>query len=368
MGQLVVQAEVAPMFASLTLFSPDFYTGIAFASLLLCAGMSLGLWLGRKNDAPQADGDASRQALQVVSGLTGWTETFASDVAQYRETIALFARRLAEFEQRPDHQTASMLMGRVAEANECLQRRIEAAEEALQKQASDISSYLQEARTDALTGLPNRRSFDDEFQRRLAQWRRKRVPFSLMLLDVDRFKLLNDTHGHPAGDAVLSEVGRLLRENLEEGEAAARFGGEEFAVLLPCDDEQALANAYARFSQAISSCEIPFEQQTLRVTISAGAAVAEESELGPHLVKRADEALYAAKRGGRNRGYWHDGEQHVPLGGSMLDGLVASLVEAADQVTPGAVQREVTTSAEFREVCSDLRRKLQELTLGPRQA
>lgn len=353
------------MTTSLELLSPEFFTGIAFAALLLCAGLAVGLWLGRQGELHRREGDLSRQALEVVSGLSGWTESFADDVAHYRETIAMFARRLAEFDERPDPPAAHLLLSRVTEANECLQRRIEAAEQALQKQAGDISSYLQEARTDALTGLPNRRSFDDEFQRRLAQWRRKRTPFSLMLLDVDRFKQLNDTHGHPAGDAVLSEVGRLLREHLEEGEMAARFGGEEFAVLLACDDELALAEAYQRFSRAIAACDVPFEQQALKVTVSSGAAIAEEGELGPHLVKRADEALYAAKRSGRNCGYWHDGKRHAPLLGVVCAEELLTPSSAGDlQPTPGSLAREAAASAEFRVVCSDLRRKLLELTGG----
>ena len=354
------------MATPLELVSPAFLSGIAFAALLLCAGLSIGLWLGRQGELQRRDTEMSRQAMHVVSGLSGWTENMAGDVAQYRETIEMFARRLADFEDRPDPPTAQMLMGRVAEANESLQRRIEAAEQALQKQAGDITSYLQEARTDALTGLPNRRSFDDEFQRRLAQWRRKRTPFSLMLLDVDRFKKLNDTHGHPAGDAVLSEVGRLLREHLAEGEMAARFGGEEFAVLLGCDDEASLAEACERFSSAIRDCVIPFEDKPLRVTVSSGAAIADTGELGPHLVKRADEALYEAKRGGRNRGYWHDGERLAPLLGCFADGN--SSIAADLQPRPASLDRESVTSVEFREVCSDLRRKLQELTHGGRNA
>jgi len=354
------------MASHLELVSPAFLSGIAFAALLMCAGLAIGLWLGRQGELQRRDSEMSRHAVNVVSGLSGWTETMAGDVAQYRETIELFARRLADFENRPDAPTAQMLMGRVAEANESLQRRIEAAEQALQKQAGDISSYLQEARTDALTGLPNRRSFDDEFQRRLALWRRKRTPFSLMLLDVDRFKQLNDTHGHPAGDAVLSEVGRLIREHLIEGESAARFGGEEFAVLLGCSDEEGLAEACERFRRAIGGCAIPFEQKTLQVTVSSGAAISETGELGPHLVKRADEALYEAKRSGRNRGYWHDGERMMPL--------VADTAQQAPKISqdlqprPASLARESAASHEFREVCSDLRRKLQELTLGNRDA
>jgi diguanylate cyclase len=361
------------MLATLEL-SPGFFSGIAFAALLLCAGLAIGLWVASSWEAKRKDRERSEQAMRVVSQLSGWTANFASDMASYRETIDLFARRLAEIEERPDPAVASSLMGRVNEANDCLQRRIEAAEEALRRQATDISTYLQEARTDALTGLPNRRSFDDEFQRRVAQWRRKRVPFSLMLLDVDRFKQLNDTHGHPAGDAVLSEVGRLLREHTEEGELAARFGGEEFVVLLPCDDEASLADACERFSQAISACDVPFEGRMLKVTVSSGAAVAGEAELGPHLIKRADEALYAAKRGGRNCGYWHNGTAIVPLTGRGVEAAIASASCASPSDNsesppmPASRAREAASSSEFREVCSDLRRRLEQLTSEHRRA
>jgi diguanylate cyclase len=351
------------MFTAPDLLSPAFFSGIAFAALLLCAGLAIGIWLGRQESTKRREAEVSRQALQVVAGLSGWTASFASDVAHYRETIDLFSRRLTEFEKQPNPPAATMLMGHVNDANECLQRRIEAAEQTLQKQASDINSYLQEARTDALTGLPNRRSFDDEFQKRLAQWRRKRTPFSLLLLDVDRFKQLNDTYGHPAGDAVLSEVGRLLREHLEEGEMAARFGGEEFALLLPYDEEGSLAEVCCRLRNAITSCQVPFDDCELTVTISGGAAIAGDGELGPHLVKRADEALYAAKHKGRDCGYWHDGQGCVPLLG-LEQSAVESGTEDACHLVLGVPAREAGVSAEFREVCTDLRRRLQELTFG----
>lgn len=353
------------MATQLEFVSPAFISGIAFAAILMCAGLSIGLWLGRQGELQRSESAISRRAVKVVSGLSGWTETMAGDVAQYRETLELLARRLADFENRPDAATAQMLMSRVAEANESLQRRIEAAEQALQKQAGEISSYLQEARTDALTSLPNRRSFDDEFQRRIAQWRRKRTPFSLLLLDVDRFKQLNDNHGHPAGDAVLSEVGRLIREHLLDGEMAARFGGEEFAVLLPCNHEEGLAEACERFRSTIAGCEIPFENKTLQVTVSCGGAIAQTGELGPHLVKRADEALYEAKRNGRNCAYWHNGDELVPL--TDEDASSRSATMALDlQPRPASLERESAASQEFRAVCSDLRRKLQEFTVAER--
>ena len=116
-----------------------------------------------------------------------------------------------------------------------LQNRLAQAEKQIAAQAADLRSYETEARTDSLTGLANRRAFDDEMQRRFAEWQRRRTPFSLMILDIDHFKQFNDSHGHPAGDEVLRNVGKVLVKTARQMDLPCRYGGEEFAVILPVD-------------------------------------------------------------------------------------------------------------------------------------
>ena len=157
------------------------------------------------------------------------------------------------------------------------------------------------ATTDALTGLPNRRQLMTHIETEVRRADRSGRPLSLALLDVDRFKAINDAHGHPAGDAVLQTIADELRRVTRGGDVLGRFGGEEFAVLMP---ETGLAKARLageRLRAAVARRDIDFPDGTSgRVTISVGVALLAGSEGCNHLISRADAALYEAKAEGRN--------------------------------------------------------------------
>jgi diguanylate cyclase (GGDEF)-like protein len=159
------------------------------------------------------------------------------------------------------------------------------------------------ARTDALTGLPNRRALEDELQRSAARSARDNTWLSLLVLDVDHFKSFNDTHGHAAGDAVLATVGRVLVEQCRKGDMPARYGGEEFTVILPNTNPLGANVVAERIRRAFESSATHFEGKTLKITMSLGVASAQGIAATPVsvLAGRADEALYQAKRSGRNR-------------------------------------------------------------------
>ncbi|MCX7700674.1 MAG: diguanylate cyclase [Gemmataceae bacterium] len=162
------------------------------------------------------------------------------------------------------------------------------------------------ATTDPLTGLNNRLVFqhrlEDEFQRTC----RYGVPLSLALLDVDRFKSFNDTYGHPAGDAVLVEVGRLLRQTARITDLVARFGGEEFAILLPNTPIEGAIQLGERFRRVIETATWRHRPVTISVGLAAATPEMKESEA---LVSAADAALYRAKQLGRNRVDWAGGDE-----------------------------------------------------------
>ena len=165
-----------------------------------------------------------------------------------------------------------------------------------------IKSEQQRALLDGLTGLYNRRAFDDQLARALAQEDRIQGRLAVLLFDIDHFKKLNDTYGHPAGDAALKSVARVLRRVLRRGDVAARYGGEEFVVILPDSDEAGGLRLAERARAALQDSPLVFEGATIRFTASFGLALWPADGREPEtLLAASDRALYAAKQGGRNR-------------------------------------------------------------------
>lgn len=154
------------------------------------------------------------------------------------------------------------------------------------------------ATTDALTGLANRRVFDENLAREVARSRRTGSPVALVFVDVDHFKAVNDCHGHGMGDEVLRHVGRALAATARAADVAARFGGEEFVLLLPGADAAAARHAAERVRAAIAAAD----RSPVPVTASAGVAVGSGECLdADRLLRAADTALYRSKRAGRDR-------------------------------------------------------------------
>jgi diguanylate cyclase (GGDEF)-like protein len=156
------------------------------------------------------------------------------------------------------------------------------------------------AEMDELTGLANQRVFHNQLPRLLSLARRARIPLTLVLLDLDHFKQMNDTHGHAAGDAVLSRVGSVLGEGRRKEDLVARIGGEEFAIVLPGVDARGAMLVTDRLLANLRSLRIG-EIGDANVTASAGLAVARSDDDAGTLFARADQALYAAKHAGRDR-------------------------------------------------------------------
>jgi len=174
---------------------------------------------------------------------------------------------------------------------------------ALQLQQARLLGKMREhAERDALTGLHNRRVFEQRLASENALFGRYRRPIALLILDVDHFKRINDTLGHEAGDAVLRALGGLLRNSIREVDLAARLGGEEFVVLLPETTLAAAREIAERLRKSVEAQPVEWRGKTIEVRISVGVAACPESVGEPrHLVRVADEALYRSKAEGRNR-------------------------------------------------------------------
>jgi diguanylate cyclase (GGDEF)-like protein len=160
------------------------------------------------------------------------------------------------------------------------------------------------ASTDPLTGLFNRRRFLESAKQEFAKSSRYKRPLSLMILDLDRFKQINDTFGHPIGDQVLIQVADLLRNKTREVDIAARFGGEEFIILLPETNRAGAAVLAERLRHSVERLPVDRDNGTIQLTVSIGIADKERSDkidTIDQLIARADKALYKAKAVGRNR-------------------------------------------------------------------
>ncbi len=159
-----------------------------------------------------------------------------------------------------------------------------------------------EASLDPLTKLPNRRVLQREGDRCSKEAGTRRIPFSIIMLDIDHFKKINDSWGHSFGDTVLARVADVIRQTVRKTDIAARYGGEEIVVLLPNTDMRAAGNLAEKIRNDIETTVLMFEQETIHVTVSMGIACSHEPSADfKHVLEAADKALYRAKASGRNR-------------------------------------------------------------------
>jgi len=305
-------------------------SGLVFfvASLSVCVGFGLSLILDRltKRHTPNpTDGEAPEPASaepvaelesELVRELLKSLQELTSEV---NENVDRHAARVAEIstefdlESVADSSTILKAAKKLVEANKDLQKDLATARSEIRLQRRQIQSYMTQARTDELTGLPNRRVFEQELRKRLAQWQRQHIPLTLMLVDVDHFKRFNDYHGHQAGDKVLQEVARLLQQTTREMDVVTRYGGEEFAVVLPGTTLDEGKQSGERIREAVAAYVVSFDGSTLSVTISVGVAQARKDESTKAFVERVDKCLYAAKKAGRNCTYCHEQDDLRPV-------------------------------------------------------
>ena len=175
------------------------------------------------------------------------------------------------------------------------------------------AGLAQLAHSDSLTGLANRRRLDEDLH---ACRRNRRVPVAVMMVDVDNFKVINDTHGHAAGDRILQAIGTLLAREVRSKDVVYRYGGEEFCVLLPGSNVEEAMRVAERIRRSTAELTVPVSGN---VTVSVGVAIGVAAEV-MRTLGEADAALFDAKRGGRNRVYLASGDESpvregLPVGG-----------------------------------------------------
>jgi diguanylate cyclase len=258
--------------------------------------------------AEQALMSARTNLLELVEQVKDAVHEASHDTSGFDSHLAEFGRRLAAATTLQDlggHVSSMMAeTQRVSDGFGKLTTQLDHSREEVKRLTEELHRIREDAMTDTLSGLLNRRGFDRELKRLAPKDGATDATLALILLDIDHFKRVNDTYGHPLGDRVIAAVGESIRECVGREGVAARHGGEEFAVLLP---SQGIEMA-ERMAQSIRR---RVEQGTIRrrngeapvggVTVSAGVAVWCRDHDAASLIERADRALYASKRRGRNR-------------------------------------------------------------------
>lgn len=156
------------------------------------------------------------------------------------------------------------------------------------------------SRTDSLTKLPNRRDILEKIQAEIYRFERSKQPFSLIICDIDDFKIINDTYGHNAGDFILKTTADIMQKNIRKQDLLARWGGEEFLFLLPDTDLKGCRKVAENIRKIIQDHHFHFEEKDLQITITFGLSMFENGSTIDDCIKRADVALYKGKRTGKN--------------------------------------------------------------------
>jgi diguanylate cyclase len=286
--------------------------------ILPCVLVSVGIGfvIGRSYALRNLTGKLKQEQAAMVTALQSLvesTEQLTSDVDSHNTELASVGQTVCDMDVGNTFATVQRtLLGHIAdviESNRKLEDDLVVTRYRLEEQAQELDRTRREARIDSLSGVPNRKAFDEALAFMVAKFKRRNVAFSLMLLDVDHFKRINDTHGHQSGDRVVTLLGEKLKEQVRPSDFVGRFGGDEFAILFSGLDHHTSQRVAERIQQAVeqTNFDVGIGNARVAVTLSMGMADVRDNDTAETIFERADKALYRSKKCGRNQlNVWDD--------------------------------------------------------------
>ncbi len=272
-------------------------------------GVAAGVYIGRRtctNRETESVEEERTRTLKALQSIVQSTQKLTKDVDSHNGELQMVEKRVGNLhvgDELADIQHAFLeqvtsLLG----ANQRLEEDLDCTRYQLDMQAQELDRSRHEARTDALAGIPNRKAFDERLQYLLSVYKRQGTPFALVLVDIDRFKWINDTHGHLAGDNVVSYLGNLLSENLRPDDFVGRYGGDEFAFLLFDTDRHVAMEIAEEFRRLVeqSTVQSGTSKESVAITLSMGLAMVCTGDTAESIIERSDQAVYRSKAAGRN--------------------------------------------------------------------
>ena len=253
-------------------------------------------------------GSLNSKVMGEIDQVMSMIEAAAGSASKHTESLVDMTSQLGDAKDREGLRTIVESLVETAKEMESNNHTLEASLKASKQEITQLQQNLEvvrnESLTDPLTTLANRKFFDDMFEKAIVEASERGEPLSLMFADIDYFKSFNDTYGHLTGDQVLRLVAMSVKQNVKGQDIAARFGGEEFAIVLPSTALRQATTVADHIRRAVMSKELMKRstgEHLGRVTISVGVASMHRGDTAQALIERADTCLYAAKRHGRNR-------------------------------------------------------------------
>ncbi len=321
---------------------------LSLSALIAVLGTLAGWFWRRAAQLSRSTHTGSRsridQAEVILARLHDLAAGVAADVGEHSSQVEAINNQLTA----DDSNDAAVVVNAVSQllaANSQMQQQLDSAEEQLRLQAEEIKSQTEAARTDALTGLANRRVFDDKIAALTRRFQDQGTPFAISILDIDHFKKFNDAHGHQVGDLVLQHAAKVYVDAVPSADIVTRFGGEEFAVIHPATSLEEASRRADAIRKALDDSRLSHDGKELHVTASLGVALVASGEKSAELIERADAALYAAKEGGRNRTYWNDGSESHPFETPTPASTTEPTPEPEPQQAPEPVAKTATPEA-----------------------